>query len=446
MILQAKHLCKHFGGVQALDGVSVDIKAGEVHALLGENGAGKSTLGKILSGVYPPDSGSIYWDGKEVRLHSPIDAQRLGISIIFQEIDLFSNLTVEENIVLRNLHFRETMFDNRTRSEEFCRPFLNKVRLDDMPGNRLVRDLSTGEMQLVAIARALSFNAKVIVMDESTSSLTEDAVENLFELIEDLKQHGVAIIYVSHKMDEIFRIADRVTVLRDGEYVGTRPTGKTTVDELITMMVGRSIDQSQNLAIHCAEEEVLRVDELCTQTLKNVSFALRRGEVLGVAGLVGAGRTEIGKALYGLDRIHAGAITLKGKPYTPQSPRKSMEKGLGLLPEDRKLAGLMMQMSVYDNMSMASLERYSAYGWLNVKKEFASCDVIAAKTLLKAASPKHCVDSLSGGNQQKVLIGRWVLVNPDVMFLDDPTRGVDVGAKEDIYRIIETLAAAGKAV
>ncbi|MCP4941524.1 MAG: sugar ABC transporter ATP-binding protein, partial [Planctomycetaceae bacterium] len=228
---------------------------------------------------YPPDSGSIFWEGKEVRLHSPIDAQRLGISIIFQEIDLFSNLTVEENIVLRNLHFQETVFDNRARSEEFCRPFLNKVRLGDMPGNRLVRDLSTGEMQLVAIARALSFNAKVIVMDESTSSLTEDAVENLFELIEDLKQHDVAIIYVSHKMNEIFRIADRVTVLRDGEYVGTRPTGKTTVDELITMMVGRSIDQSQNLAIHCAEEEVLRVDELCTQTLKNVSFALRRGEV-----------------------------------------------------------------------------------------------------------------------------------------------------------------------
>ena len=315
-----------------------------------------------------------------------------------------------------------------------------------MPGNRLLCDLSTSEMQLVAIARALSFNARVIVMDEATSSLTEDAVDNLFELIDDLKKHGVAIIYVSHKMDEIFRIADRVTVLRDGECVGTRKTSGATIDELIRMMVGRSIDQSERLASHCTDEDILHIEKLCTHALKEINFAVRRGEILGIAGLVGAGRTEIGKALYGLDTIHSGRIMFKGAAYTPESPSHSIRKGIGFLPEDRKLSGLMMQMGVYENMSMSSLKRYSNYGWINVKTEFAHCQDIAVKTLLKAASPKHPVDSLSGGNQQKVLLSRWVLVNPEVIFLDDPTRGVDVGAKEDIYTIIESLAASGKAV
>ncbi len=446
MLLQAKQIYKHFGGVQALSDVEVDIEAGEVHALLGENGAGKSTLGKVIAGVHRPDSGQIFWNGKPVKLDSPMDAQRVGISIIFQEIDLFTNLTVEENIVLRNLHFHETAFDKHKRRREFCRPFLEKVRLGDMPGNRLLGELSTGEMQLVAIARALSFQTKLIVMDESTSSLTDDAVENLFELIHDLKEQGVAIIYVSHKMDEIFRIADRVTVLRDGESVGTKNTSETDIDELIKMMVGRYIDQSQRSTSHCTDEEVLRVSELSTQRLDQVSFALRRGEVFGIAGLVGAGRTEIGKALYGLDAIRHGQILMNGQPYTPASPWNSIENGLGLLPEDRKLSGLMMQMGVYENISMSSLKRYSKYGWIDVKQEFAQCDKIAEKTLLKAASPTHEVNSLSGGNQQKVLLSRWVLVDPDIIFLDDPTRGVDVGAKEDSYAIIEHLAASGKAV
>jgi ribose transport system ATP-binding protein len=446
MLLRAEHLFKHFGGVQALKDVSVDIEVGEVHALLGENGAGKSTLGKILAGVYPADSGVISWEGKPVHLVSPLIAQRLGISIIFQEIDLFSNLTVEENIVVRNLNFQESLLDNRSRREQFCRPFLEKVRLGNTPGNRLLGELSTGEMQLVAIARALSLNTRLIVMDEATSSLSDDAVENLFELIKELQTHGVAIIYVSHKMDEIFRIANRVTVLRDGDRVGTKKTSETTIEELIKMMVGRYIDQSLRSARHCTDEEMLRVEGLCTQKLQDVSFKLHRGEVLGIAGLVGSGRTEIGEALYGLDSIQRGDIALKGKPYQPYSPRRSIEEGFGLLPEDRKLSGLMMQMGVYENMSISALDRYNYYGWINVAYEFAQCDQIAARTLLKAASPKYTVDSLSGGNQQKVLLSRWVLVDPEVMFLDDPTRGVDVGAKEDIYGIIEKLAAEGKAV
>jgi len=446
MLLRAEHIFKHFGGVQALKDVGVEIEAGEVHALLGENGAGKSTLGKILAGVYPPDGGTIYWNDKPVNLASPIDAQRLGISIIFQEIDLFSNLTVEENIVVRNLNFKESLFDKSSQREQFCRPFLEKVRLGNIPGNLLLSELSTGEMQLVAIARALSLNTRVIVMDESTSSLTDDAVDNLFELIQELKRHGVAIIYVSHKMDEIFRIADRVTVLRDGEWVGTKKTSDTTIDELIKMMVGRYIDQSLRSTSHSTDEEMLRVEKLSTSKLKDVSFTLYRGEVLGIAGLVGSGRTEIGEALYGMDSIQRGDITLKGKPYQPHSPRRSIEEGLGLLPEDRKLSGLMMQMGVYENMSLAALNRFSAYGWINVGYEFSQCDQIASKTLLKATSPKYRVDSLSGGNQQKVLLSRWVLVDPEVIFLDDPTRGVDVGAKEDIYGIVEKLAASGKAV
>jgi ABC-type sugar transport system ATPase subunit len=446
MLLRAEHLFKHFGGVQALKDVGVEIAAGEVHALLGENGAGKSTLGKILAGVYPPEAGKIYWDDKPVQLTSPIEAQRLGISIIFQEIDLFSNLTVEENIVVRNLNFQESLFDNSRRRAQFCRPFLEKVRLGNIPGNRLLSELSTGEMQLVAIARALSLNTRVIVMDESTSSLTDDAVHNLFGLIHELKANGVAIIYVSHKMDEIFRIADRVTVLRDGEWVGTKKISETTIADLIKMMVGRYIDQSLRSPSHYTAEEMLRVEKLHTPKLKDVSFILHRGEVLGIAGLVGSGRTEIGAALYGLDAIQRGEIALKGKPYQPYSPRRSIEEGFGLLPEDRKLSGLMMQMGVYENMSLAALNRLSSYGWINVTYELSQCAQVAARTLLKAASPHYRVDSLSGGNQQKVLLGRWVLVDPDVIFLDDPTRGVDVGAKEDIYGIIENLAASGKAV
>jgi ABC-type sugar transport system ATPase subunit len=446
MLLQANHICKHFGGVQALNNVNVDIEAGEVHALLGENGAGKSTLGKVIAGVHRLDSGQILWNGTAVKLESPLDAQRLGISIIFQEIDLFTNLTVEENIVLRNLHFQETALDNRKRCEEFCRPFLEKVRLGDMPGHRLLGEISVGEMQLVAIARALSFEAKVIVMDESTSSMTDDAVENLFALIQDLTNNGVAIIYVSHKMDEIFRIADRITVLRDGECVGTKKTSDTNVDELINLMVGRYIDQSQRSTSHSSQAEILRVTELSTQKLNKVSFDLRRGEVFGIAGLVGSGRTEIGKVLYGLDTIQFGKIMLKDQPYRPVSPWDAIKKGLGMLPEDRKLFGLMMQMGVYENISMSALRRFSKCGWIDVKQEFSHCDEIAMKTLLKAASPIHAVNSLSGGNQQKVLLSRWVLVDPEVIFLDDPTRGVDVGAKEDIYAIIEDMAASGKAV
>ena len=445
-LLQAENISKHYGGVAALRNAHFTLGAGEVHALMGENGAGKSTLAKIIAGSIRADAGTILVDGQPAQIASPLDAQRFGIGIIYQELDLFPHLTSGENTVIGNLHFHEGRFVSPRKIEEFCRPFFEQVGLD-CKTSKMAGELSIGQMQLLAIARALSMNARIILMDEPTSSLFDDSVDTLFRLIAGLKQRGVSIVYVSHKMNEIFRICDRVTVLRDGETIGTRAIGQTGAEELIRMMVARELKTgAARPKLEQSAEVALSVAHLSTDKLHDVSFELRHGEVLGVAGLVGSGRSELGAALYGLDRRSSGEIRLRGKLIAPRSARDAIRLGIGLLPEDRKLEGLMMQMSVVENSTLAALDRLQSFGFIGAGRENARVKPLFDELALKCASYSASVGSLSGGNQQKVLFAKCLLADPDVLFLDDPTRGIDVGAKEDIYQIIAKLASSGKAV
>jgi len=416
IVLEAEGITKHYGGVYALKGARLEVRAGEVHALMGENGAGKSTLARIIAGSTARDGGTISIDGEPVEISHPLDAQRLGIAIIYQELDLFPSLTVRENLLIGN--------------ERFSPDVLTRVGLAcDL--RQPVSSLPISQRQLLAIARALSRNARILLMDEPTSSLSGDSAERLFALIGELKRSGVAIVYVSHKMDEIFRLADRATVLRDGETIGTVEIASTTADELIRMMVGRELKAAARTR-RAAGEVALRVTALTTRKLKDVSFELRRGEVLGIAGLVGSGRSELGAALYGLDRVTSGAIEARGE--------------VGLVPEDRRGQGLRMQMSVIESGTLGVLGHVSRFGFVNRRRELEALSSVTRRVNLSAPSVDSPVSQLSGGNQQKVLLARWLLVRPGILFLDDPTRGIDVGAKEDVYRMIDELAASGTAV
>ena len=443
LLLRVENVTRHYGGVTALRAAHFALRKGEVHALIGENGAGKSTLAKIIAGSVRADHAEIEIDGRPAAIASPLDAQRLGIGIIYQELDLFPNLTVGENLVIGNLHFPEGALVKPGRMEAFCRPFLEQVGLDCGLGE-MVADLPVGRRQLLAIARALSMNARILLMDEPTSSLFDDAVERLFGLIRTLKERGVSVVYVSHKMEEMFRISDRITVLRDGETVATLETAATTPAEIIRLMVGRDLQLAER-AERSRGEVLLRVEKLTTRKLRGVSFELRRGEVLGVAGLVGAGRSELGEALCGLDRIAGGQVLWGRPPGLPSAGREACAT-IALLPEDRREQGLMMDMSVAENGTMASLRRFARFGFLRRREEARALDPLVRQLALDCPSLDAAVSTLSGGNQQKVLLARWLLVNPDVLFLDDPTRGIDVAAKQDIYRIIDALAAAGKGV
>jgi ribose transport system ATP-binding protein len=444
-LLRAEKIAKRFDGVRALRGAFFSVDAGEVHALLGENGAGKSTLAKVLAGVLAPDDGEIYFRGRPVSIRHPLDAQRLGIAIIFQELDLFPHLTVAENVVIGNLALERESFVNSRELEDFCVPFLHQVNLVCRPDAQL-GSLPIAQMQLAAIARALSLGARLILMDEPTSSLSEQAVDRLFELVSALKQKGVSVVFVSHKMKEIFRICDRITVLRDGETVGTRVVRNTTVEEIISMMAGRGLGDASAASRAPTTECLLSVKDLTSSRIRGVSFDLHRGEILGVAGLVGSGRSELGMALFGLDRIKSGRVALHGREINVKSPREAIRHGLGFVPEDRKLQGLMMQMSSLENTTIATLRHFRSRGLLNRRKEMRAMLDVQQRTALKAASFDAPARNLSGGNQQKILLGKWLLADPEVLFLDDPTRGIDVAAKQDIYELMNQLAARGKGI
>jgi len=445
-LLRAEGISKHFGGVKALRDASLSVATGEVHAVVGENGAGKSTLSKIITGAVVADSGNIFWDGQSVSIASPMSAQRLGISMIFQELDLFPNLTVAENMVIGNLNVERSSWVDFEKVDDFCRPFLESAKVRHSP-RELLGNLPIGQRQLVAVARALSMGSRLIFMDEPSSALSEDGAAILFERIQEFKRRGVSIVYISHKMQEIFRISDRITVMRDGQTVGTRTTGETTAEEIIAMMVGRTLSGSnRNSSVKQEPRPLLRVSGLTTARLRDVSFEVHRGEVLGVAGLLGAGKSELGAALFGLDRIHSGQVYIRGEQVQVRSPRHAMTLGLGLLPEDRRLEGLMMQMSVRENSTLAVLARFSTAGFIRTREEQTRSSQILESVKLKSNSPGAPVSTLSGGNQQKVLLGKWLLTEPDILFLDDPNRGVDVGAKWDIYAIVDSLAAEGKGI
>jgi len=443
--LQAEVVSKHFGGVAALRGARFTLRPGEVHALIGENGAGKSTLAKILAGAVRPDHAAITLNDRPVTIATPLDAQRLGIGIIYQELDLFPHLTVGENMAIANLRLAEGHLVRPRRLAAFCRPYLDQVGLT-CSLRQMAGSLPIGQLQLLAIARALSMDARILIMDEPTSSLSDDAVDRLFSLIRELRTRGVSTVYVSHKMDELFRICDRATVLRDGETVQTVEIATTSPAEIVRLMVGRDLQISERPEHRESGEVLLRVERLSTAKLKSVSFELRRGEVLGVAGLVGAGRSELGAALFGLDPIRGGTIHRDGRPILPRSPHQAMRHGIGLTPEDRRGEGLMMSMSVLENGTMTVLRRMQSWGFLRHVREREALASIAGRLRLNCPSVAAEVATLSGGNQQKVLLARWLLLDPEVLFLDDPTRGIDVGAKQDIYRIIDSLAAGGKGV
>lgn len=440
-VLQARNISKRFQATQALRNVSFSLEPGEVHALMGENGAGKSTLAKILAGVVTPDEGEIFVAGEKVILDHPLRARQCGIGMVFQELDLFPHLTVAENIAIANPSAREAAVVRRDQLESWCSLYLRQVQLSIRP-NTWLRDLSIGQVQRVAIARALSMNSRILLLDEPTSSLTDDGVESLFELIARLKSQGVAFVYVSHKMAEVNRIADRVTVLRDGMLVGTRKATDLTPEGLITMMVGRKLDRNERPQRVQNSAVVLRVEDLGTSFLSNINFELRAGEVLGIAGLMGAGRSELGAALFGMRKRLRGTVLLNGQAFLPHSPADAIRAGFCLLPEDRRWEGIFPQMSVRENASIVILKRL---GREMFRKEAEKVAQFKEK-LSVSASPDIPISKLSGGNQQKIVLTRWLLAEPSVLFLDDPTRGIDIGAKEEIYKIIDELAAQQKGV
>jgi len=436
-----KEISKYFPGVKALDRVDFDILSGEVHALVGENGAGKSTLIKLLGGVHQPDTGKILINGKEVNFNNPKESQKYGISVIHQEFSLVPELNVGQNIFMGNemssllgiIKWRE-IYDK-------TKKLLGELDIDIDP--RIpVRKLPVAQQQMVEIAKALNTEAKILIMDEPTSAITEEDKDRLFEIIRDLKNKGVGIIYISHRMPEIFEIADRVTVLRDGQHVGTNPVKSVTEDDLVKMMVGRHVDDIYSRDKKTEKKEAIFEVKNLTKygSFENISFKLHRGQVLGLSGLIGAGRTEIVRCIFGADDYDEGEILYEGKPLVIEHPSDAIEKGIGLVPEDRTKDGFVPMMSVKDNLCLPSLPWINKLGWVIKKKEREISEQYIKNLNIITPSDKQSVEYLSGGNKQKIILGKWLARNPKVLILDEPTRGIDVGAKSEIHDLIQKLA------
>jgi ABC-type sugar transport system ATPase subunit len=450
-LLEARGVSKRFGGIQALDGVDFSLRAGEVMALAGENGAGKSTLIKILAGAYQRDAGEILIDGQPVEIRNPDEAQRLGISVIYQEFNLTPNQSVAENVFLHDPHLRAGFLgrvgvvDKRARTRA-TRALLEQVGSSVDPDQK-VAELSVAHQQLTEIAKALAQDARVLIMDEPTSALPDEEVEVLFGIIRQLKQRGIAIVFVSHRLEETRRIAERVTVLRDGKLVGTGEVATTSDQQIISMMVGRVVDTLYPRTPSTPEDVVLSVRGLTRRgVLNDVSFDLRRGEIVGFAGLVGAGRTEIARCIFGADRIDQGTIELGGKPVTIHSPQEAVRLGIGYVPEDRKLQGLILEMSMRRNISLGVLNRMTRLG---VVDRHAVTEVVTAyrdRLQIRPPNLELIVNRLSGGNQQKVALAKWLALRPRVLILDEPTRGIDVGAKAEVHALINELVHEGIAI
>ena len=453
VLLRMEGITKEFPGVKALDGVNLTVKAGTVHALMGENGAGKSTLMKCMFGIYSMDEGEIIYEGEKVSIKDPLEALKMGIAMVHQELQPIPARTVGENIFLGRYPMKKLLgiipVVDHDKMYADTDALLQKVRMN-FDSHQKVGELSVSQMQSVEIAKAVSANCKVLILDEPTSSLTSNEVEALFRIIEDLKADGVAIVYISHKMDEILRISDEVTIMRDGQYIGTWDCEGLTTDFIISKMVGRELTNLFPERNNVPGEVVFEVEDFTSinpKSFRHVNFQLRKGEILGVAGLVGAQRTELMEGIFGLRSHTTGTIRYQGKELIINRPKDAIDQGIAMLTEDRRATGIMGVLSIADNISIASLRQYLDYGFiLNDKKIEALVQDNIKKMNTKTPSSKTQIKSLSGGNQQKVLIGRWLANNPDVLILDEPTRGIDVGAKYEIYCIIEELARAGKAI
>jgi ribose transport system ATP-binding protein len=448
VLLKLEGIGKSFPGVRALHNVHLEVRRGEVHALVGENGAGKSTLMKILSGAYTRDAGEIYWEGQPTVIHHPRAAQDLGIGIIYQEFNLVPQLSIAENVWISREPFR-----NRTLQlidwKEMRRR--TQVLLDELhlplDPKRLVAGLGVAQQQMVEIAKALSLDAKLLIMDEPTSALTDTEINQLFTLIRRLKERGVSVVFISHHLDEVFEICDRGTVLRDGEYIDTVDLAQVSEEDIIRLMVGRNLDQQYPKVSSERGEEALRVEELNREgVLHDISFTAYAGEILGIAGLVGAGRTELMRAVFGADPITSGRVYIFGKETTVKSPQVAIRAGVGLLPEDRKQQGLVLMLSVLHNISMASLDRLTSNLLLRKDDERKQANGFVDKLRIATPGVNQQVQYLSGGNQQKVVLAKWLASHSRVLIFDEPTRGIDVGAKVEVYNLMNSLVENGVAV
>ena len=446
MRIEMRGIDKSFGSNQVLKQAGFTLESGEVHALMGENGAGKSTLMKILTGVYTKDAGTVLVDGKEVNYKNPQEAEKAGIVFIYQELNVMFDLTVEENLFMgKEIHGKFGICDKKAMQKK-AQEALNILGVNISP-KTVMAELSVGQQQMVEICKALMADAKVIIMDEPTAALTQSETVALFKVIESLRKKGVSMVYISHRMEEIFELCDRITVLRDGSYIGVKNIPETNMNEIVKMMIGREIGErypSRNVKIG---KEVLKVKELTRKgTFHDVNFSVRAGEVLGVSGLMGAGRTEIMQAIFGNLSYESGTIEIDGKEVKISNPRQAMEHGIGFITEDRKTEGLMLDKSIRENISLCNLRRISKSSVISREAEKNMVAEAIKDLHIKCFGSYHECNNLSGGNQQKVVLAKWILTNPKILILDEPTRGVDIGAKKEIYSIIIKLAAQGVAI
>ena len=451
-LLELKGVCKSFPGVKALDNVQLALRPGTVHALMGENGAGKSTLMKCLFGIYKMDAGEIYMNGQKIQVDNPDEAMKLGIAMVHQELQPVPARSVAENLFLGRFPVKKIgpiqMIDHKKMYEDTAY-WLHEVKMDFNP-KAMLGDLSIGQMQSVEIAKAVSHQAKVVIFDEPTSSLSDNEVEALFRIMNDLRDKGVAMVYISHKMDEIKRIADDITIMRDGTYVGTWPASELTTDQIIAKMVGRELTNVYPERKNEPGDVILEVNDLCSiheNSFQHVSFNLRKGEILGFGGLVGAQRTELLEGVFGIRGIESGEIKINGTPVKIKKPSDAMKAGIGLITEDRRGNGIFGCLSIKDNVGVSVYNKYLKAGFmLDHKRINGVVDDSIKKLRIKTTSMKEHIANLSGGNQQKVIVARWLANDPDILIMDEPTRGIDVGAKHEIYEIMNDLAAQGKAI
>ncbi len=447
VILEMKKIDKSFPGVHALDYVDFEVKKGEVHALMGENGAGKSTLMKVLTGIYTKDSGTIIYEGKEVEFQNTREAQNAGIVIVHQELNMLGHLTVAQNIFIGREFKKGFKIDDKKMNEEAKKLFA-RLNINIDPTETMSK-LTVGKQQMCEIAKAISHKAKVIIFDEPSAALTETEIEELFKIIRDLRKQQLGIVYISHRMDEIKLITDRVTVMRDGGYVGTLVTNDCTKDDIINMMVGRVIYEDPKTKSMVAQDApiVLKVEHLnAGKMVQDVSFELRKGEILGFSGLMGAGRTETARAIFGADAKESGDIYINGEKVVINNPKDAVKHGIGYLSEDRKRFGIIVQKTVAENTTMACLEDYMNGLFINKKEERKVAQKYVDELSTKTPGVDQLVVNLSGGNQQKVVISKWLVKNCDILIFDEPTRGIDVGAKSEIYKLMNKLAQKGKSI
>ena len=446
-ILTMKDIDKSFPGVHALKKVSLEVRRGEVHALMGENGAGKSTLMKILTGIYSKDSGQIIYEGKEVEFTHPREAQDAGIAIVHQELNMMQQLTVAQNIFIGREYMKGKIIDDKRMNEEAAKLF-EKLNISIDP-SQVMGDLTVGKQQMCEIAKAISKEVKVLVFDEPTAALTDSEINELFKIIRDLREKGIGIIYISHRMDEIKIITDRVTVMRDGEYVGTLISKDCTKDDIINMMVGRTIYEEPKSVSNVPDNApvVLKVEHLqAGKMVQDISFELRKGEILGFSGLMGAGRTETARVIFGADKKQGGDIYVNGKKVEINSPQDAVKAGIGYLSEDRKRYGVVLDKTIAENTTMASLEKFVKGLFIDKKGEESTAQDYVERLNTKTPTVTTPTLSLSGGNQQKVVIAKWLVRDCDILIFDEPTRGIDVGAKSEIYHLMNELATSGKSI